>query len=611
MLKKEWIDVSAQTLFVAAFIVLLPLFLIWTGVTPEVVYADVFFPLLQFGLFFLAFLLGASFLATERYQRGLVYVLTLPFSRLRLLFLKIIPRISALLIFLGIYFLLFQLWGANRAAISHVSFILIFVSLFIISLSLSASAENLLVLFFGSLFGLLFFLGLGFLVIWAALRLKGYVFYELYISEFFTGEFDAWEIGLFVWLAVFILLPLVFSFVSAFRKLDARPVRVLNVRLLKRLGILLLVGICVALLFSYQRIDIGDRKLYLSKDHKVLESRWYSRSKIYDGQTVHKLERPDLWYFSVEFEVDGKWIVSMWDGFLAIDTNDYSEEVLYRCQPGRDIYWWEYHYENQLLFITHTRHYTEKRLEILDLSTKAVQSIRLDQEPLSMFSNQRIFGTDTYEGRRFWLISMWNTDRGRQGFRIWEDGSVEPLGEKLGSLVYVNGLLLTYADNEMIFHRQEEGDFVPFQRVPNPENFGVSRAYSTRRDLNNVPLEALFVQRIVRDAQGERTLQGAFLDLKDFQINKLEEPINWASYVGNGHYYYFQEPEEDSPGLKVFRFIRGELDLLREFPDMSYEAWHNDTSFKFSPGGMILIRKKKVRVFVFPDLEEIKFKKLN
>lgn len=611
MLKKEWIDVGAQILFVAVFIVLQPLFLIWTGITPKAAYADVFFPLFQFGLFFLAFLLGASFLATERYQRSLVYVLTLPYSRLRLLSLKLFPRFSALMLILGVYFLLFQLWGANRAAVSHVSFVLVFVSLFVIALSISASAENLLVLFFGSLFGLVFFLGLGFLVVWAALRLKGYVFYEMRISEFFSGEFDQWEVFLLVWLAALILLPLVSSFVLTFRKFDARPVRVFNVSLLKWLGILLLVGICVALWFSYQKIDIGDRNLYLSKDHKVLESRWYSKTKIYDGQTVHKLERPDLWVFYVEFEVNGKWIVSMWDGFLAIDLNDYSEEILYRCQPGRDIYWWKYHYDNRLLFITHTKHYTEKRLEILNLDTKAVQSIRLDQEPLGVFSNHRIFGTDTHEGRRFWLISMWSTDGARQVFRIWEDGSVDPVGEGHGSPVYVNGLLLTYADNEMIFYRQGEGDFVLFQRVPNPENYGVSRAYSTRRDLNDIPLEALFVQKIVGDAQGRRTMRGGLLDLKEFQIRQLEEPVNWAAYTGTGHYYYFQEPEENSPGLKVFRFERGELDLLREFPDMSYAVWHDDTSVKLFPGGMILVRNNKVRVFAFPDLEEIRFKKLN
>jgi hypothetical protein len=71
MLRKEWHDLFRQSLFFIAGVSMLPALLILFRIIPDLSYPEVFFPVCQFSLFFWAFFLGASFLASERYQGGL------------------------------------------------------------------------------------------------------------------------------------------------------------------------------------------------------------------------------------------------------------------------------------------------------------------------------------------------------------------------------------------------------------------------------------------------------------------------------------------------------------------------------------------------------------
>lgn len=230
---------------------LYPGLLILIRLVPDATYAGLFFPIFQFGMFFWAFFLGASFLSSDRNQRGVVYLLSLPYSRIQLFMFKALPRFSVLLLFYGLFVLSVSLWGKDLTAISMLSFSLIYFVLFVISLSISACSDNFLVLFFIALFGLVAFWGLQLLFILAGLWLKGYTFYEFDIHTFFSGELDGFLVHIIPGTAVLLLAPLLIAFVWAFTKFDARPLSVFNKRYLARLAGIFVLGTAAALLYAY------------------------------------------------------------------------------------------------------------------------------------------------------------------------------------------------------------------------------------------------------------------------------------------------------------------------------------------------------------------------
>ena len=96
MLKKEISETLKQSVFFIAAALLIPgICLIFINQT----YLEIFFPCFQFGLFFWALLMGNFIFSLDRGQRGIEYLLSLPFSRLQIIGMKVLPRISALIIF--------------------------------------------------------------------------------------------------------------------------------------------------------------------------------------------------------------------------------------------------------------------------------------------------------------------------------------------------------------------------------------------------------------------------------------------------------------------------------------------------------------------------------
>lgn len=264
MLKKEWNEIIVHSLISAGIACFFPGLLILIHALPGLTYAEAFFPMVQFCLFFWAFFLGASFLSSDRRQRGVVYLLSLPYSRLRLFVLKALPRFSVLLLFYGLFIISVSLWGKDLTAISLISFSLIYFVLFVISLSISACSDNFLVLFFSSLFGLVAFWGLQLLFILAGLWLKGYTFYGFDIRTFFNGELDGFLVHLIPGTAVLLLLPVLIVFVWAFTRFDARPVSVFNKRYLARLAGIFVLGTAAALLCACQTTDIVETAYHLT-----------------------------------------------------------------------------------------------------------------------------------------------------------------------------------------------------------------------------------------------------------------------------------------------------------------------------------------------------------
>jgi hypothetical protein len=613
MFGKEWRELCKYGLFLTASAVLIPAFIVLARIAPGLTFGDAFFPLLQVGLFFWAFIMGSSFLMSERFQNSEIYLLSLPYSRHKLLLYKALPRIAGVLLFFVLYVIAYVNWGQNLVALPSFTFTLIYFALFIISFSLSLSSENFLVLFFTSLFGLLVFLGLMVLIIWSAIQLKGYVFYKSGIRGFFTGELDALQVRLIPIAALFLLLPTAAAFVPAFRRLDARPVSVYNRRYFKLLFSFLLAGSMTSLLVTYLATEAGTTSYFLTEDHKLIKMHNLSKVKVYDGERRHTLNGPPL-YFRPLFEIEGCVYVRTFRGIECIDLSDYSRRSVYTLLPGRRFGRPIHYYRKTLVFITKKLNYSDRRLELVDLASGRTSSIPLERWADLETCREWIFAADTGEKGRFFLISTWETAEKYSVWRIWDSGLVEKVAESLRYPVYVNKMLLTSSESEIIFHREVEEGYVPFRRVLNEDDYVLFFFYYNHGALSMPVLKDLYGLRRVRQEGWRVERSAARLDLEEYRMESVDGMKSVPLYVGPEEYFYVEEDlDRDSEhlSLKFYRLNRGELTLLHDFGEVPLEGGRRSVDYDFSPHGLIWREGNKVQVFTYPELNELRFKGLN
>jgi hypothetical protein len=613
MRRKEWLDLLRQSLFFVVVVSLQPVFLILFRITPNASYLDVFFPVCQFSLFFLAVFLGASFLASERYQGAMTYMLTLPLSRLRLLRIKLMPRLVAALGFFLLFNLLLLAWGKDSTVLPLFAFPLVYFSLFFISLSLSACSENFLVLFFLSLFSLMVFLGMNILVVQAALKFRGYSLPDLVPVDFFVGDADMFLLRFIPFVAGFLILPAVLSFILSFRRLDVRPTRGFNKRFFRYLAPLMFLGLIGSMVSAYSGLHIRYRTYHLTRDHKLIESHFYSDVKVYDEKGMRKIEnfRDYCWdCFEINGEVYGLREYGT-DQIVRIDPSEYTQEIVYRCNPG-----WKFHHRimhqgRSLIFLTRKHDYTAKQLEILKVDSGDLAVIPLTPEILSPVSNEEIIAADEAGGRRFWLMLVRRNYQGLKIVRIWEDGETEQIAESTKRPCYVNGMLMTYTEDEILLSREKDGLFAAVHRIPNPSGFGFGAYYSHKQDLNNVLISELYgLKRVPQEETGGSRLF-ARLDLECLVIQEIGRFRGRPHFIGNDtHLYFDEEIESGRPVFKAYRLRRGELEHLRSFPGVRRVEEDFERRVDVLTQGLVIVQGTKVDVFAFPDLRELEFKKL-
>ena len=203
--------------------------------------------LLMFSMF-----LGLSPFAMDSKQKGMEYLLTLPVSRRRLLLIKLLPRLAAVVIFYLAFVLIYSLIGNDAFGGGFAFFSLAYFALFFISFSLSVVHENFIVQ-----------------SIWAGIALSGYLALCLYVVGLgFSWKFrmpGSWVVSrswqdlsydvptLLAVIAVFLLLaaPFVASIFIAFKKFDLKPARVFNRRQLLIFVPLLLLAFFASLGISF------------------------------------------------------------------------------------------------------------------------------------------------------------------------------------------------------------------------------------------------------------------------------------------------------------------------------------------------------------------------
>ncbi len=128
---------------------------------------------------------------------------------------------------------------------------------------------------------------------------------------------------------------------------------------------------------------------------------------------------------------------------------------------------------------------------------------------------------------------------------------------------------------------------------------------------------------VVKDLYGWKSTRGvgwrrlssaARLDLEEFRIEPVAGMKGVPLYVGPDECYYVEEDldkDYERLSLRFYRLNRGELNLLHDFGEFELDRKRRPIDFNFSPHGLIWQEGKKVQVFTYPDLNELKFKRLN
>lgn len=613
MLKKEINNVIKQTSYFLLVVLTLPGILLVTTIVRDQSYFQLFFPILQFGLLFWALFMGISLFSSEQGQRGMEYLLSLPYTRLHLIGLKILPRAVVVLALYFVCLLLYTKGGGNAAALPHFSFTILYFALFCIALSYSASSDNFLVLFIFVVFSLFAYLSILSGIFWATLRAKGYIFYEFEIMPFFSEGLDLFLENLIIPVSLGILLPFLIALFFSFKKFDVRPVKTYNSRFLKVFLPIFIAGLIGGFVFSHQTLNIGHTKYYLTQDLLIVESNSYSGVKIYDGHGVHRVDM-DVYYYWPSWEENG--FVYFRDGsrFSRVNTREHTSEILYEAPRGKRIHWRTWGHEQTMVFLERKSDYTDFQFVFMDLDTRDVKKIPLTGESLSEYSNWTIFGADKVEGRRYWLMypqGMWED---KPIYQLWEDGQIDSIGTSQKWPCYINRTLFSYAENEIIVSKYKEGRFEILRSIPNGEDLHFGWYVHYQRNLTNSPVKEIYGRKVYRPSDNKNAGQTYLakygrLDIDNFEIEELAGLEDYLAFHSpNSNLFYALEWDDSAHEVKLYEVKKGTLEVLKTFKDVDPRYGSSDVDI--SKSGILVRRGKKIKVYAWPDLKEIKFKKL-
>lgn len=597
MLKKEISEVLKYTIFFILVALLLPALLIVTTIISDQSYFSVFFPLFQFGLFSWALFMGTSLFSGERRQKGIEYLLSLPYSRLHLIGLKILPRLSAVIIFYLVFVILYKTGGSDAAATTFIPFTALYFTLFLLALSLSAFSDNFIILSVTSLFSLFIYYGLLYMVYWIVLKIRGTPLDELDIEGLLLLE-----PGLFLWIeipkflplvAIALLLPFLISFVLSVKKFDVRPAKVLNKRFFKYFTPLFVCCLGISFLFAYQGTKAEYQDYYLTQDKKLIESNYYSKIKIYDADKVHKTEKKFEYFWPLIDE--DEYAYDLWgEQIIRLNTSDYKFEILYKPDEKRELTWIRWKYNNTIVSLEKNEDLSGAELVLLDLLSKKITRTLINYDQLIDYSLPRIFGTEKSGNKRFWLIYSGHILK-YPILRIWEDGRTDVIGKSQRRPCYVNGMLITYTEEAIIISKDAEGRFETIREIP----WNLDIAFSTgwRFNLYNIPLKEIY---------GHGYNKIARLDLETLEVEEIGEFTGYLHCIHPSN-FYFEETVKPGVSRNIYQLKEGEMKLLKSFPDFDIRKGHSLRVFK---AGIVFKKDKEIKVYAFPDLNELKFKKL-
>lgn len=593
MLKKEFNEILKQSLYLIIFLICLPL-LFMAGsriLGTSVSYLQFFFMLFQVGLLIFALIAGISLFTSERKQGGIEYLLTLPISRLKLLTIKICPRLAALTAFSLLYVLLVNILtnGAESMQLTYALpaniFFFMLCSLFIISVSLSASHSNFLVI---ALLGLVIFSIYGMLV---------YYFTRTGWLELFIGPIDESAAGVIFNFLLILPLPLLFSFIFSFRKFDVGPGKSFNKSYLKLFIPFVIAGVLLSFSYLYMIKLPPYKDYYLTKEHKLIEMRSGS-TRVYDGEKVTEIDA--LGFVTQEYG-DSLYLRSYKTGreILRIDKKNGLVDLFYTMQGWIRLPVGKY---KDTMVFTEPNRAGEQYLVLINMDSKAVKKIKLPGTEEGDYFGNTVFGADEEEGQRFWLVIKGKI-HDYTVYRIWDDGRSEKLALTWTRPVYVSHRLLTTDKKGIVVNKLTAEGIEVIKELPVRTDITFITSYFQRN------LDTGAVKEIYGRIPGTTT-KVLWIDMEALATGWVQD--EGIKSVTNFYpdLNYAVDWDYDNQGRIIFvnsisRLRKGKTELLKTFEPNKYQWIFPDGC------GFFLKVAGKVKVYAVPDLKELTFKGLN
>lgn len=593
----------------------LPAVIFLAGIIPKQPYVAIFMPTFQSGLLFWALFMGVSLFSSERGQKGMEYLLSLPYSRLQLLGIKVLPRLLSILFFYLVFLVLYYQGGRDFVALAVFSFSFLYFVLFFISLCLAPLSDNFLVLSLVSLFALVIFNEIFFLIPWLLMRMEGITHYSW--SEI-SGTFLSLEWAAESWLsflvlilaAIFLLFPLGLAMLFSLKKFDVRPSNIYGRRYFKFLAPSLALGILCATLTVWFGIDRGPKYFYLTQDHKLIEST-YLYTKIYDQNNVSKL-MIDFYPYPYWDAPPFLYFFDWGEGLVRLNTDTGATEMIYQLTKFKRKRTWgfsgRFKYENTIALFEPGRAPDEIQLVLVDIHTKNNSRIPFKHDFFRDSGPPTILDSTVREGKRSWLAGYYYSTK--HPLRLWEDGRVENVKYKdeileKSSAHYFNGMLFLTNNDGLSIFKEKDNSFVIVKKFPkedrpwywmwdrlpgNSENARIKEFYGRRKD------------RLVR-------FDLETLDLEDLgEWKKIEDGYSIGIHSFNPNEFYYTEEDWNGRTIKIFKLEGNRKMLLKTFEN--FDGRQGKNSFEIFKSGIVIQRGKKVQVYSLPDFQEIKYKKL-
>jgi len=665
MLRKEFADVFKQLL---SFLFILAI------IIPGVVYLvpgigdmksnriDVMIAIIETLLPFFILFLGFSAFANESKQKGMEYLMTMPISRNRILFNKLIPRVCVILCMMAAILplatarhTLIELQGIIK--IMPLIFIAAFI-LFFISFSLCASSNDYISLFLNVILCVLFYL----LTAWFILILPLYVRYGY--SLWFTEWQKHWnlllskeymiQIPMIAIIMILLVIPFIGSFWLTFVKCDFKPSNTFNNKQSKYFILLFLAFFLLSLFpgyIAYQRI-INRRNLYLTQQNKLIlmdTNTLYifgtlSMKKIKLAENISNIsifaEDTQSLYLSVRFK-DVEEIAKL-------NKFNFAYSVLFKMNEP---YWSNSYYYNHctgylnLLLKKYDYAINDDRNMIKNDDYNAI-AIAIDTATAKIkkysFKNDMILSSyyiadDEIDGKHFWLLRCFGVRDYKQIIGIWEDGQIEPMDISGFYFQYLNHTL--FAHDKCGYHLYQISDtgaklIRTIDSIFFFQHEGSISNCRTSNDIYVTSCERKFLER--QECDEHKNI--ALLNLKSFEIQNIC-PQKGNLYYTDSDSVYYVEPESiefsEDDWRRIYPEIKKEKTEFQKQQEIMQYFWiekqckkiyrlegtkkqfikqicpDSGYGFAFQNNGIITIQNNKFHVYALPDLRELHFKMLD
>ncbi len=624
MLKKEVKEVIKQLLvfMVIAAVMPIPVLLVSKMFGSALSYGEVFFFVYQVGLLILSVFMGTSLFSRDLGDGGMEYLLTLPYSRLQLLAIKLVPRFLAVLAAFVLYVLLLSITGMSPETTDAVpllstgSVFFLGICLFIIGVPFSITRGSIVISALATLFAFVVYLGIIHLFYPTALLLKGLEIY--YLHSLFR---PSWDLPGYLWFsAAALLLGSLTAFIYAFKGFNLGPARRVIKRYLEVFIPVFVIVVAVSLVWADRELGTSRRFYYLTDSQQLVESNDLS-AKIYDSTGVKEIDMGGFYwaYFGAEkdhclYSIHGS---RYEDKILRLYLRDpaYKVEEVYQLRGNASIHYRGFNtYKDTIAFLEKRREHYQRiyYLVVLHPDTGTFKKTQLyGHSRVDIYPD--VIGAGEMSGKQFWLV-YFSTHRGLDVVRIWEDGHKENLGITNIKPVYVNGMLITGDKKSLTINKVTPEGLEVIKTHPGADMLSFP---FNRRNLEHFPVKELYFYVGSRDHTKPFLRENLLrLDLETLELEQTkpagEIKNGFFSYSHPNTWYYISVDPNSTYGRlilkKLYRVKQGKPQLIKEFePDVF--SWPRDFFGIFNTG-IVLRREGKITVYSLPGLEEIEFKKL-